>query len=58
MLISVNQKQADMLDIFKVCQNTEQLVTIRRLKNALSTVDHVILYLIVVLRIFERHICQ
>lgn len=58
MLISVNQKQADMWDIFKVCQNTEQLVTIRRLKNALSTVDHVILYLIVVLRIFESHICQ
>ena len=39
--------------MFKIYQNTERLVTVSRLKHALNTVDHVIWYVIGMLRFLQ-----
>ena len=40
----------------RIYQNTKRLVTVSRLKNTLNTVDHVIWYVIVVLRFLQNKI--
>ena len=48
-LTSIKPKRAEGWETLKIYQNVEQFVILSRLKNALNTLDHVILYMIVVL---------
>ena len=41
-LISIKRKRPAGSENIKIYQNTEQLVTVNRLKNALNIADHVI----------------
>ena len=41
-LISIKRKRPTGLEVIKIYQNTEQLVTVNKLKNALNIADHVI----------------